>query len=435
MKKTKALLIPLLIFGLVGLSGCSLFNDDDIAIHNEYNPPEDDVIPVDPTATYVQGVKGKENVETVPNAYVWKNIPYAVDGKITNTYKVGGTHQNEFNVNGGQDYEGTKTNNNYDLYVPKADIKNSKHVVILFIHGGAWVTGFKSQVEPYVNEFVNRGFITANIKYTLLKREMNDNTLSIFRNLDEIDACITNIKVALHELFEKKEVALEDSQLQLVIGGVSSGAHLSMLYTYSRGNDAALVPQLVINAVGPVNIQPAAWKKLAVDSGEHGPVSIEKDSGNVFAELPIADEKDDLGNPVNWNDYQTMRIANGMCGIPNSLDDVKASSTDKVHIDNPNAASTAMTKANGGEDQLSVTHYMSATSKTRMVCAYAGKDSVVGVNQFATLQTTMDTIGVPYQFTYFRDCGHTDLNTNEAERDAYNEFLGNIIHQCEALLA
>ena len=438
MKKTKILLLPLLIFGLVGLSACSLFNDDDIAVHNEYNPaPEDEEEEQrDPNATYVQGVKAKEDKEEVPNTYLFKNIPYGVNGLVPNTYKEGGVNENEFNVNGGQDYASTKSNNNYDLYVPKSELKDSKHVVILFIHGGAWVSGFKADVEPFVFEFVNKGFITANIKYTLLKRSMDDNTLSIFRNLDEIDACISNIKVALNELFEEKGVHLENDQLKLVIGGASSGAHLAMLYAYSRGQHAALVPQIVVDAVGPTDIKPNVWKRLATPDPEHGPVSIEKDSGNSFADLVIAGEKDSHDNDAKWNDYQTMRIANGMCGVPYSLDVVKAATDDEETFNgSDNAAKTAMTKAGGGEDQLSVTHYMSATNKYKMICAYAGRDSVVGVNQFATLQTAMDTYGISYSFTYFRDCNHTDLNTKESERAAYEAFLNHIETDCNALLA
>ena len=438
MKKKRAFLLPLLIFGLVGLSACSLFDDDDIAVHNEYNPaPEDEEEQErDPNATYVQNVKARENQEKVPNAYLFKSIPYGVNGLVPNTYKEGGVNENEFNVNGGQDYKSTKSNNNYDLYVPKAELKDSKHVVILFIHGGAWVSGFKADVEPFVYEFVNKGYITANIKYTLLKRTMDDSSLSIFRNLDEIDACVTNIKVALHELFENKGVQLADDQLKLVIGGASSGAHLAMLYTYSRGQNAALKPQLVVDAVGPTDMKPNAWKRLSTPNPEHGPASIEKDSGNSLTELVISGEKDSHDNDAKWNDYQTMRIANGMCGVPYSLETVRAATEDEATIsDTTNEAYKAMTKPGGGEDQLSVTHYMSATNKYKMICAYAGMDSVVGVNQFANLQTAMDTHGISYSYIYFQDCNHTDLNTKESEHAAYEAFLNQIETDCNALLA
>ena len=180
--KKKFLLTALLATGFLSLAGCSLFNDDDIVIHNSYNPPAE-TSEVDPSAPVANGVVGKR-VNDTPNAYCFKNVPYGVNDKVANTYKVGGANQNEFNVNGGQDYDATKMRNNYDLYVPNSISKTDKHVVILFIHGGAWVSGFKTDVNPYVHEFANRGYITATIKYTLLKRSMDDSSLSIFRDLD-----------------------------------------------------------------------------------------------------------------------------------------------------------------------------------------------------------------------------------------------------------
>ena len=60
MKKNKLLLPLLLVGSLIGLTGCSLFDDADIAIHNEYNPmPE--TPPEDPDAVVAGGVKASTN--------------------------------------------------------------------------------------------------------------------------------------------------------------------------------------------------------------------------------------------------------------------------------------------------------------------------------------------------------------------------------------
>ena len=232
MKKNRLLSSVIFVSALLSLSACGLFNDNDIAIHNSYHQvasePEED-----PDGKPAGGVIG-HRVDTVPDAYYFKNICYAQDGKIPNTYKTDGIHENKYNPNGGQDYDGDQTSNNYDLYVPDSTPRNDKHVVILFIHGGAWVSGFKTDVNPYVYEFANKGYVTATIKYTLLNRAMDDPTLSIFRDLDEIDACISSIKSVLSEL------EFDTSKTELVIGGASSGSHLAMLYTYSRGQDCPI---------------------------------------------------------------------------------------------------------------------------------------------------------------------------------------------------
>ena len=423
--KKKFLLTALLATGFLSLAGCSLFNDDDIVIHNSYNPPAE-TSEIDPNTPVANGVVGKR-VNDTPNAYCFKNVPYGVNDKVTNTYKVGGANQNEFNVNGGQDYDATKMRNNYDLYVPDSASKTDKHVVMLFIHGGAWVSGVKTDVNPYVFEFANKGYIAATVKYTLLKRSMDDNTLSIFRDLDEIDACVTSLKSVL-----QNDLHFDTTKTKFVIGGASSGAHLAMLYSYSRGHKAAMRPDLIINAVGPVDIKPDNWKEFndasqtVLDAGiSYSAINTQRTNGNL-SNLGIA------GDSVTWNDYQTMRIANGMCGLPYSLSDVQASSSNGSDINNPNAASLAMTNDGGGEDQLSVTYWMNSTNKIPMVCAYAGQDSIVGIAQFAKLEKAMMDNDISYDFVYFKNSDHMEIS-KEKDETAYNSFLSKIETKCQAL--
>ena len=425
MKKFK--LLPLLVGSLLCLSGCSLFNDDDMKVENHFNPatvtPEE--TPEDPNAVKAQGVIGK-TIEETPNALCFKNIGYATDGKITNTYKVGGVNHVEYNVNSGEDYQATKSTNNYDLYVPNNLSKTDKHLVILFIHGGAWISGFKTDVNEYVYEFANRGYITATIKYTLLRRTMDDPSLSIFRNLDEIDACIGSIKLALQDL------EFDTSKTQLAIGGASSGAHLSMLYAYSRGNASPLPIKFVIDAVGPVDLKPENWKsfKNSTAGTEAGLTysAIATQAANL-EELAIANNE----TPVQyWNDYQTARIANGMCGLPYSLSDIKACSSDEEHIDHANTASISMTKANGGEDQISVTYWINkGVNKFPIICAYGGRDAVVGVCQYAKLEKALDDNLVTHEYVYFKESNHTEISKAKDE-EKYNDFLSKINTWCEA---
>lgn len=413
-----------------------LMNDDALSYSNHYNPPASDT-EVDPNAVIAQGVASK-NIDDVPNAYCFKSINYSTDGKILNTYKTGGVNENEFNVNGNQDYNGSKSETNYDLYVPKDLKKNEKHVVLLFIHGGAWISGFKTDVNPYVFEFANRGYITATIKYTLLNKDMNDPSLSIFRNLDEIDACVSSIKAALTDL------EFDTSKTNLVIGGASSGAHLAMLYSYSRGQNAALPIKFLVDAVGPVDIKPNNWKMF--NYKDQGDLEDKLNAGLSYSAIEAVRSKDELQTLYLldgstdlkfWNEYQTMRVANGMCGMPYRTVDIEASSNEyKTEITNPNEASIAMTKVGGGEDQLSVTYWLATSAKIPVVCAYAGKDSIIGVAQYAALQKAMNDKGyvenTDYAMYYFKNSDHTNINP-EFDETAYNGFVKNIDDWCKAI--
>ena len=442
MKKKKLLLIPLILSSLMCLTACNevsqffseLFDENAFSFSNKYNPPvstSEEII--DPDAIIAGGVVAKDAEET-PNAYCFKNISYATNESIANTYKTGGVNENEFHVNGNEDYFGSKSNNNFDLYVPKDLEKNQKHVVVLFIHGGAWISGFKTDVNSYVHAFANKGYITATIKYTLLRKNMDDSSLSIFRNLDEIDACIASIKSALEDL------DFDTSKTNLVIGGASSGAHLAMLYSYSRGQRSPLPINFVIDAVGPVNIKPENWKRFNNMNSEEYDAALNAGVGYTAIENERAAghldylRVSDGTSAYDWNDYQTMRIANGMCGIPYSISDVEASSDEnKVDITNPNPASNAMTKADGGEDQLSVTYWMNkTTNRFPIVSAYAGKDGVVGIAQYAALENALNTLSIAHEHYYFRDSGHTNIAEDTAN---YTGFVNKINEWCQNILA
>lgn len=414
MKKIKFLLVGAL--SALALTSCSLFNDNDIVIENNFKTKEEASQELPPEAT-AGGVGSQSVTIGTTEALLFKNVVYSnlvEDGvkKIKNSYKSGF----EYTINEGNDYVVDPSNNNFDLYVPKGLDKTSNQKIVLFIHGGAWVSGVKSHVNPYVKEFVKRGYIAATMEYTLLKESMDDASLSIFRNLDEIDATVTTIKSCLVEL------GFDGTKLSLVIGGASSGAHLSMLYAYSR--TCPMTIDFVIDAVGPTDIKSAVWKKF-----KEVPADIELDKTSIATE-ELASNLEELpvsGRDYGWNEYQTMKIANGMCGLPYSLETVEAASSDKIHITNlTNEAYLSMTKAGGGEDLLSVTHYISVSTKKPIICAYAGMDNVVGIKQFANLQSKLDSVGAEYELFTFKTSGHVDLDRTE-EQTTYNAFIDKIV--------
>jgi acetyl esterase/lipase len=259
---------------------------------------------------------------------------------------------------------------------------------------------------------------------------MDDASLSIFRDLDEIDACISAIKLALGDL------EFDTSKLNLVIGGASSGAHLTMLYAYSRGQRSAIPIKFLINAVGPTDIKPENWKKFVSASDEvlnaglsHSAIEAQRSASNL-GELKVQDPDDDY----YWNAYQTMRIANGMCGIPYSTVEIRNTTDEnKEEILYPNEASNSMTKVGGGEDQVSVTYWMNqSTNSYPIVCAYAGKDSVVGIAQFAKLEEAMINKSIDYDFVYFKNGNHTDIK-KEKDETKYNEFVNKILTRLAAI--
>ena len=437
MKKNRLIILSAL--SVLALTSCSLFNDDDvdIKVENHFNSPEQASAPATPKET-VNGVGSQDVKLGDTDALLFKNVEYSntEDGKIKNTYTTANGFL--FNTNNGQDYEVSSTDNNFDMYIPENLDRTLNHNVVLFIHGGAWVSGAKTHVNPYIKEFTKRGYIAATIEYTLLSKAsltedtMDDDTLaknrtiSIFRDLDEIDACIYTMKDCLVKLGFT-------GTLSLVIGGASSGSHLAMLYSYSRGSESAFgVPKFIINAVGPTDIKENVWKAFSFATEEDYNAALEGDDALGYTRIHNAETSGNLqplkvsGAEFNWNEYQTMRIANGMCGFPFTPAQVSATTDEEKTTVNhtSDVYEDMVSNTVNGESLLSVTNYIDSSHNIPMICGYGGHDSIVGIAQYANLQTALQDAGIDHVFYYFKDCGHTDLDKDETQ---YNNFMNKIV--------
>ena len=437
MKKNRLIILSAL--SVLALTSCSLFNDDDVdmKVENHFNSPEQASAPATPKET-VNGVGSQDVKLGDTDALLFKNVEYSntEDGKIKNSYTTANGFL--FNTNNGQDYEVSSTDNNFDMYIPENLDRTQNHNVVLFIHGGAWVSGAKTHVNPYIKEFTKRGYIAATIEYTLLSKAsltedtMDDDTLaknrtiSIFRDLDEIDACIYTMKDCLVKLGFS-------GTLSLVIGGASSGSHLAMLYSYSRGSESAFgAPKFIINAVGPTDIKENVWKAFSFATEEDYNAALEGDDALGYTRIHNAETSGNLqplkvsGAEFNWNEYQTMRIANGMCGFPYTPAQVSATTDEEKTTVNhtSDVYKDMVSNTVNGESLLSVTNYIDSLHNIPMICGYGGHDSIVGIAQYANLQTALQDAGIDHAFYYFKDCGHTDLDKDETQ---YNNFMNKIV--------
>jgi acetyl esterase/lipase len=107
-----------------------------------------------------------------------------------------------------------------DIYRPKG-IK-TKAPLLVFIHGGGWKGGQRSDYLVYLIAFAKRGYITATVSYRLLKDS-------------PYPACVEDITDAVRWFYVNGETYGYDPDRIALIGG-SAGAHLAMLAAYGWGN-------------------------------------------------------------------------------------------------------------------------------------------------------------------------------------------------------
>lgn len=126
-----------------------------------------------------------------------------------------------------------------DLYIPN-DVKKPNGVIYC-IHGGAWQAGSKDNYRDFALRYVQHGYITAAISYRYSSKEYHGEDI-----LNDITTSMT---------FVKKKAKENGYDLQhALLTGSSAGAHLSLLYGYSKKDIAPITPTCILSYCGPTNL-------------------------------------------------------------------------------------------------------------------------------------------------------------------------------------
>ncbi len=136
-----------------------------------------------------------------------------------------------------------------DIYRPKNIVKPAP--LLVFIHGGSWSHGKRSDYLVYLLAFAKKGYMTATVSYRLLKE-------------GPYPACIEDITDAVQWFFRNGEKYGYDPDRIALIGG-SAGAHLALLAAYEWKKpgisaDTAKVPlaphriKAVVDIYGPIDL-------------------------------------------------------------------------------------------------------------------------------------------------------------------------------------
>lgn len=130
----------------------------------------------------------------------------------------------------------------FDIYRPKN--LNKPAPLLVFIHGGGWRSGQRSDYKVYLIPFAQRGYVTATVSYRLLKDA-------------PYPAAVEDVTDAVEWLYNNGTLYGCDTSRIALIGG-SAGAHLAMLAGYgwkgSAGNPKAYPVKCVVDIYGPVDM-------------------------------------------------------------------------------------------------------------------------------------------------------------------------------------
>ena len=113
--------------------------------------------------------------------------------------------------------------------------------LVLFIHGGAWIAGDKGSYE--------NGSIAAAKYYGIAGAALNYHYISDSVHMDTL---MNDIDLALKKIKEAGAEKGVDINKVLLMGD-SAGAHMSLLYAYSKADSAPVKPVAVISNSGPTD--------------------------------------------------------------------------------------------------------------------------------------------------------------------------------------
>lgn len=103
-----------------------------------------------------------------------------------------------------------------DIYKPRNP--KEEPPLLVFVHGGGWKGGKRSDYLVYLNDYAQKGYMTATVSYRLV----ND---SIY------PACVNDVSDAMHFLFSNAKKFSFDPNKVALIGG-SAGGHLVLMTAY-----------------------------------------------------------------------------------------------------------------------------------------------------------------------------------------------------------
>lgn len=231
---------------------------------------------------------------------------------------------------------GTHERQVLDLYLPE-DLSDVTGLV-LCIHGGAWVGGDKSAYTDSAKELCkNMNVATATINYRYLS-----DTVTMYDIIDDVDAAVTKIK----ELGKENGTEIN----KMLLTGHSAGAHLSMLYAYSKAETAAITPAAVADFSGPTDMT----------------------DKNYFVNNDLGTEN--VLTLVSW--------ATGKKITPENFDESKAEI-----------------------EKIAPLYYVTESTVPTIIC-HGMKDTIVPYSNAVTLDAKMTEYGVIHEFISYPNSGH-----------------------------
>lgn len=140
----------------------------------------------------------------------------------------------------------------YDLYLP-ADKSRENYSFILFIHGGGFTGGDKTDIEAVrcCEYLASKGYVVASANYRLFTEESAVYVIDMYEDLMTAAEVIVN---------HSEELGYHLNEMATT--GGSAGGCLAMLMAYKEPERLPLPIKFVFQQTGPASFEPEIWDKV-----------------------------------------------------------------------------------------------------------------------------------------------------------------------------
>ena len=245
-----------------------------------------------------------------------------------------------------------------DIFIPKDAYERGESGCVMFIHGGSWSGGDKAEEAARCRLLASRGYIAVTVNYTLWSED-NADEYNVSLVLNELDLALETVK----DFAAERGIIIE----RAATSGYSAGAHLSMLYSFSRGAEAPMEIVFTSNMAGPADISPEVW-------GED----------------------------------MTVRVAKRLTGIDIAPEALKSGEYDTLL------------------DSVSPVTFIDANTPPTIVM-HGGKDKTVPVENAESLINKLEEYSVLHDYVYLKNSDHS-LMQNPLKHFTY---YGTLLDYCE----
>ncbi len=252
---------------------------------------------------------------------------------------------------------GNDKNQVIDMALP-TDAGDSMGLYV-FIHGGAWLSGDEDDgwdLVKYCANDLKIAAVSVNYRFISAGGSVHSN---------EMVADVANAVTAAVNKAKEQGITITS----IAVSGYSAGAHLAMMYAYTKASSAPAPIKFVVSSVGPCDF-----------------------TGTTFVDHEVANGSDEA--------YVYLLLSE-LCGVT-------------VTKDNISTAAVQLALA-----AVSPISYINSDSVPTLM-AYGEKDALVPYSSAQKLNTVLTLMNVKHEFFSYPNSGH-DLDKDSDIAAAFNE--------------